>query len=177
MLLDKYKGYEALRGDTLVISLFTYNAENYKLPENGVIYLDELKLNSKQKVCLIKSYFYCLKIDLMKTNKKIIVDTHDLDVFDVLKNFDSNCDIYCLGMPNETTESLFEKIRNNDKSGDWSKYISNDTLKIQCEDIIKESKKLFKQCQELDIPFFDTSGDREEKIMKAMKVIEEKSIE
>lgn len=177
MLLDKYKKYEALRGDVLIISQLTYHSEVYKSSKSGEIYLKEIELSERQKLRFIKSYFYSLKIDLMKTHKKIIVDTHDLDVFDVIRNFESDCDIYCLGMPNETPEMLYNKIRENDRNSDWSKYVSDETLKSHCEEIVKESKKIYRQCQKTGVTFFDTSGNRKEKIMKAMKVIEANSIE
>ena len=104
------------------------------------------------------------------------MDTHDLDVIDVLKNFDSNCDIYVLGMPNELAENLFETIRKNEKKGDWTSYIPDTILKHQCKEIIYESKENYKKCKKLGIRFFDTSGNREEKINEAMRVIEENSI-
>lgn len=153
------------------MNLYKYEELNGKTKS-----LSDVILDNNDRLILLKSYFYQLKLDLIKVHKKIIIDTHDLNIIEVLKNFDSNCDIYVLGMPNESAKNLFEIIRKNDKKSDWTNYIPDTILRCQCKEIIYESQENYKKCKELGIKFFDTSGNREEKINMAMKFIEENSI-
>ena len=104
------------------------------------------------------------------------MDTMDLTVEEACKNFKQDCDIYCFGMPNENPQNLAKIIRSKETDNDWTCLLESHRLEIMCEYIINYSKELFEECQKNNIIFFDTSGDRENKLKQAIKVIEEKSI-
>lgn len=117
-----------------------------------------------------------LKVDLKPINKFIIMDIHHLSLKSAVENFSSNFDIYCLGMPNETSENLLQTIIKHDNRNDWTYYIENTSLKYLCDNIINGSKKNQEDCKMYNIKFFDTSGNREGKIEKIINEIEKFSI-
>lgn len=117
-----------------------------------------------------------MKIDLQKTKKSILIDTHSIEIEDAVKNFSSTCDIYCLGMPNESIENLKEAIIKNDTEDDWTTCVPYFMLDMICNQIITRSKKMQEQCEKYNIKFFDTSGNRAEKIKEVIKQIEENTI-
>jgi hypothetical protein len=133
-------------------------------------------LNHEDRVYFLKNQFNQLEMDLLKTGKKIIVDSHDLTVKDVIKNFGTDCDIYCLGMPNQSPEKLLRRIRELESPDDWSYYAGDSVLHKLCERTIYKSKILMEECKKYGSLFFDTSGNREKKIMEAVRVIEYESI-
>ena len=47
-----------------------------------------------------------IEIETERTNQKIILETNDISVESAIEYFKTDFDIYCLGMPNETVESL-----------------------------------------------------------------------
>ena len=118
-----------------------------------------------------------MEIETERTNQKIILETNDISVEKAIEYFKSDFDIYCIGMPNETVESLAYQIRENDEENDWTNYIGDERLKTICNDVIKNSKNDRAKCERYGINFFDTSGNRNEKIDQIVKEIELKSID
>ena len=117
-----------------------------------------------------------IEIETERTNQKIILETNDISVESAIEYFKTDFDIYCLGMPNETVESLEYQIRNNDEENDWTNYLGDERLKTICSDVIQKSKNDRAKCERYGINFFDTSGNRGEKIDQIIKEIEVKSI-
>ena len=117
-----------------------------------------------------------IQFDLKPLNKKVILDTVQLDVKEAKENLEDDFDIYCLGMPNENVQNLMINIRKNDTLFDWTNQIGRFRLERVCYDIIERSKILQKECEKYNITFFDTSGNRQEKLKLAIEEIKKKSI-
>lgn len=180
-ILKKYTNYEPIRGDALIIPLQSAIGRSKRTKEknNDKIYIEDLallNLSSKEIAIYFRDIYEELKIDLKSLGRSIIIDTYSLTVEDAVKYFSSDCDIYCLGMPNETTKNLKQMIKNNDTRNDWSYYIGDIMLDLACNRIIKNSKTMKEQCEKYNIKFFDTSGNREEKIEMIIKDIEKNTI-
>ena len=187
---EKYNQYETLRGDPAYIAMYSVRQNEafesciaqreYKDVDESTrefdINLSDIVLEGKQKILYYKTLFDETKIDLNPIGRKIIMDTMDLSVKEAYENFGKDCDIYCFGMPNENSKNLLEIIRLKETSNDWTSFCGNYRLEMMCKHIINYSKKLQEECQKYNIIFFDTSGDREKKLIQAIKVIEEKSI-
>lgn len=152
------------------------NTKTRKIKGNGVRTIPIFCLSSEQIADYFNSVYRELKIDLNPLGKSIIIDTHELDVEDAIKYFNSDCDIYCLGMPNETPENVKRKIRENDTEDDWTYHTGDIILDMACNQIVEHSKELQEQCKKYNIKFFDTSGNRKEKIKEIVKQIEENTI-
>jgi len=129
-------------------------------------------LNQEEEIEYLRVLYEENLTDLNSRN--IIMDTTNLDVKSAKENFD--CDIYCLGMPNETIPHLKEMIIKNDTTKDWTYYMGNGFLEIVCNNIIQLSKKCEEECKRYNVKFFDTSENRNEKLMQAIQYIEKSSI-
>lgn len=148
-------------------------------PKNGVFEINPKEINLPKEI--ITNVFYemadQMKIDLRKANRKMIFETHEISIEEAKKKFEPlGFDIYCLGMPKENTENLMKQIRKNDDSNDWTQRMGSVRLKFICNHIIYQSKENEEECKKYNVDFFDTSGNREEKINEIIKIIEEKSI-
>lgn len=107
----------------------------------------------------------------------MIFETHEISIENAKKQFEPlGFDIYCMGMPNENVDNLMKQIRKNDDDNDWTRKIGSVRLELICNYIINYSKENEEECKKYNVDFFDTSGNREEKIEEIIKTIEEKSI-
>ena len=148
-------------------------------PKNGILKLDTKEINLPNEV--ITEVFYemldQMEIDLKKANRKMIFETHEISIENAKKQFETlGFDIYCMGMPNENVDNLMKQIRKNDDDNDWTRKIGSVRLELICNYIINYSKENEEECKKYNVDFFDTSGNREEKIEEIIKTIEEKSI-
>lgn len=148
-------------------------------PKNGILKLDTKEINLPNEV--ITEVFYemldQMEIDLKKANRKMIFETHEISIENAKKQFEPlGFDIYCMGMPNENVDNLMKQIRKNDDDNDWTRKIGSVRLELICNYIINYSKENEEECKKYNVDFFDTSGNREEKIEGIIKTIEEKNI-
>lgn len=148
-------------------------------PKNGILKLNTKEINLPNEV--ITEVFYemldQMEIDLKKANRKMIFETHEISIETAKKQFEPlGFDIYCMGMPNENVDNLMKQIRKNDDDNDWTRKIGSVRLELICNYIINYSKENEEECKKYNVDFFDTSGNREEKIEEIIKTIEEKSI-
>lgn len=148
-------------------------------PKNGILKLDTKEINLPNEV--ITEVFYemldQMEIDLKKANRKMIFETHEISIENAKKQFEPlGFDIYCMEMPNENVDNLMKQIRKNDDDNDWTRKIGSVRLELICNYIINYSKENEEECKKYNVDFFDTSGNREEKIEEIIKTIEEKSI-
>lgn len=148
-------------------------------PKNGILKLDTKEINLPNEV--ITEVFYemldQMEIDLKKANRKMIFETHEISIENAKKQFEPlGFDIYCMGMPNENVDNLMKQIRKNDDDNDWTRKIGSVRLELICNYIINYGKENEEECKKYNVDFFDTSGNREEKIEGIIKTIEEKSI-
>lgn len=173
--MDKYKQYEPVRGDGLCVALWGIEKEEVE-EKDGVAHITKYITPREKKVNFLSEVYREWNIDLGYLNKRLIMDTHLLKVEDVIQNFDSMCDIYCLGMPDEDPEELYNKIRENDGPFDWTSRLGYFSLSKVCNFIIEKSKELKEDCERFNVNFFDTSGNRKEKLKEVINVIETNSI-
>ncbi len=170
-----------MRGDAISIALQGVYREK-KISKNkqkhGIVVIDLGDNIPKEKITKI---FYeisnQMEIDLKKAKRKMIFETHEIEVEYAKKIFEPlGFDIYCLGMPNEEKKHLMKQIINNDDENDWTKRVGGMMLELTCEHIINKSEKNKEECQKYNIEFFDTSGNRKKKVDEITKIIEAKSI-
>lgn len=171
---EEYQNYEPLRGDPSIISMRDVNMRKCR---EHIIDLSKISPTKKEIIIFLKSLYEQLKIDLAPIGRKIIMDTHSLEVADAVKHFSSDCDIYCLGMPNESTKNLERVLIETGSKHDWTSHIGYYRLEIVCNSIIQQSKKMKLECEKYNIRFFDMSGNRAEKIKEAIEEIKKNSIE
>lgn len=74
----------------------------------------------------------------------------------------SVCDIYYFATSEVTPEERYELLKKYDTPKDYTYYKSEEENKKSCADIVNISKLLKEQCEKFNLPFYDTSYDREQ---------------
>jgi len=167
-IVENHRDYEPLRGDALEIA-----ATSLKCNLEGI---EKYALLDEEAVLYFQKLYSQIKIDLDPIGKSVIIETQSLNIEDAVKDFSSGCDIYCLGMPNETIKNLILKIRQNETKDDWTYYADNTVLAVMCNKIIEHSKILQEECRKHNVNFFDMSGNRKEKLKQVIEKIEKDTI-
>ena len=74
----------------------------------------------------------------------------------------SVCDIYYFGTSEVTVEERYELLKKYDTPKDYTYYKSEEENKRSCAEIVAVSKQIKEQCRIHDLPYYDTSHDREQ---------------
>lgn len=77
----------------------------------------------------------------------------------------SVCDIYYFGTAEVTPEERYEILKKYDTPNDYTYYKSEEENKKKCADIVAMSKLLKEQCKSYNLPYYDTSYEREQVLM------------
>lgn len=164
-LIDKY-GYQVIRLDALrdtfekifpELEIAPYTAiNNDKWYEFLRKYYEKMKKFSRYK------YGYIIEGCDMHINKCIELFGKD------------NILIYVLGQINILPEDMANNIIKHDTEDDWTKEKEYNELVNWCNNSIKKAKQLKKECDEYNIPFFDTSKDREKVLEGILNIVEDK---
>lgn len=70
-------------------------------------------------------------------------------------------EIIVLGCPSLTPKQALINIRKNDDKTSWTKSMSDDFILNHAKNHISQAKDLQIKCEKLNIPFYDTSSDRD----------------
>lgn len=113
--------------------------------------------DSSEKIALLLSTIVRI---MDSKDERFIVDSAHVMPKDVVPYLDRDkWDIYFIGYPNISKFTKFSTIRKYDDHTDWTSRRSDEELLSIVEKLIGISKKIQEQCEELDIPFIDTSLD------------------
>lgn len=103
----------------------------------------------------------------------LVIDILELTPEDYVKNINKELSqIYFFGCADLTPKENFERIRQNDTIEDYTYYVSDEDLMGRCEIFYNLSKYLKQECQKYNLPFIDTSYNRNEKIEELVNKIE-----
>ena len=93
----------------------------------------------------------------------MVIDIFQLMPQHYIQYIDSSvCDIYFFGTSEVTPEERYELLKKYDTPKDYTYYKSEEENKKNCADIVAISKLLKEQCRKYDLPYYDTSHDREQ---------------
>lgn len=91
-----------------------------------------------------------------------------IDIFQLLPQhyiqyIDSSvCEIYYFGTSEVTPEERYELLKKYDTPKDYTYYKSEEENKENCANIVTISKNLKEQCRIYNLPYYDTSYNREQ---------------
>lgn len=103
---------------------------------------------------------------------KLVLDLLELTPKDYSMLIDSRlCDVYFFGVSELSPTENFNRIRTYDTKEDYTYYLSDDDLMQRCKRFFKLSKYLKEECKNFNLPFIDTSYNREEKIKSLVNKI------
>ncbi|MBQ7453032.1 MAG: hypothetical protein IJS68_02055 [Clostridia bacterium] len=148
MIKEKCPKYNHISLDYFTASL----KENF--PETG-IKTSVIIGDSSPKLALLLSK----TMDIMNDKQeRFIIDSAHIMPHDILKYIDrSKWDVIFLGYPRTTTEEKIKIVLENDDEKDWTRKKTYDELFYRIDCLIKISKAIEEECNELDITFVDTS--------------------
>ena len=136
--------------------------------------MEESQKNIQLSQKIVKSLYYNMQKDLIKDNIGIIIDDTNLSIEECSKKYGNNNNIiYCLGTSEISPEEMEKRIIEHDTEDDWSMYIPRIMRSMLCENIIRDSKKNKRKCENINnIKYIETSQNREEVLNQVVKDLE-----
>ena len=114
--------------------------------------------------------------DKVFNNEYYCIDTCHLYPIDIINANLDNAIVVFLGYPNINSEEKTKLIRKYDDSNIWTTKMDNSQLIHDIDLCIQYSEEVKKQCEELNVPFFDTSYDFNKTLDDARRYIENELI-
>ena len=121
--------------------------------------------------------FICAMIDSGEYDEcdyGMVIDIYQLLPQHYVQYIDSSvCDIYYFGTSEVTPEERYELLKKFDTPRDYTYYKSEEENKRSCAEIVAVSKQIKEQCRMYDLPYYDTSHDREQVFKAFLNHLEE----
>ena len=169
---------------TLSLMLKEFGYVHYKMDsiKRGICEAYNLQYDNWDKVSIIMSKIINRMIKDQTTDTNYLKEDYVIDIpFLYPKDLSlidtSDTLVIFLGYPKLSLEENFNNIRMYDKDNYWTKEINDETLKKMCQENIDFSKYLEEECNKYNIPYFDTSFNREEVLKNIISFIKEKKLE
>lgn len=138
-------------------------------PEINILHLDDNKDMSPKLAKFICEFIKHLDYE----DINYVFDLYQLYPNDLHKYIDiSNFVIVYMGYPNQSPREKLEIIKKYARINDWTKRIDDEEMLEAITSFRDENKRMYIQCLEHNIPFFDTSIDFKETISKVINYIE-----
>ncbi len=169
---------------TLSLMLNNEGFTHYKMDsiKRGICEAYNLKYDSWDEVSTVMSIIINRIIEDNKTDTNFLKEKYLFDIPFIypkdlsLINTEDTLVIF-LGYAKASAAKHFLKIRNNDASNLWTSKLDDETLAKNVKENIEFSKKLERECKKYNIPYFDTSFNREEVLKEAKEFILRKEVE
>jgi len=137
------------------------------------LYYDDWEPLSSKMAIIMNQMILDNKTDIVYEQENYLFDIPFLYPKDVhLINTEDTIVIF-LGYAHITAEENFANIRKYDTDNLFTSKASDEQLMIWCKQNVKHSKYLEKECQRLNIKYFDTSVNRRKVLKDVIKYIEE----
>lgn len=169
---------------TLSLMLNNEGFTHYKMDsiKRGICEAYNLKYDSWDEVSTVMSIIINRIIEDNKTDTNFLKEKYLFDIPFIypkdlsLINTEDTLVIF-LGYAKASAAKHFLKIRDNDTSNLWTSKLDDETLSKNVKENIEFSKKLERECKKYNIPYFDTSFNREEVLKEAKEFILRKEVE
>ncbi len=157
MMAAKF-GYSIVSIDAF-ISAFQ---ENY--PETGICHFSK---SNHLVAPFIASYVNAFSYNHPELN--FVVEGFHINLDDAVKLFTDKLDIIVLGYPRLTPQEVVQNVRKYQKPFDYTLALSDEELLNIATHHVTYSKNYERECQRLNLAFYDTSYHRDEVLNKIMK--------
>lgn len=163
---------------TLSLMLNKYGYTHYKMDsiKRGICEAFNIKFDGWESISpmictIINRIIQDNKTDTNYGVEKYLFDTPFLYPKDIQKIDTSDTKVIFIGYAHVDVEEHMKTIRENDKNNFWSSKISDEDLRRWTHDDIEYSKLLESECKKYNIPYFDTSVNRDEVLQEALEYI------
>ena len=160
-ILSKNFGYQHISMDSIIAGI------EKVFPETGINSDADTDLQENiQYISSKMALFIRAMMDSGEYNEcdyGMVIDIFQLLPQHYIKYIDSSlCDIYYLGTSDVTPEERYELLKRYDTPNDYTYYKTEEENKEDCADIVTISKQLKEQCRIYNLPYYDTSYNREQ---------------
>lgn len=160
-IISKNFGYQHISMDTIIAGI------EQVFPETGINSdANSDLLGNIGYISSKMSVFIRAMIDSGEYNEcdyGMVIDIFQLLPQHYVKYIDhSVCDIYYLGTSEVTSAERYRLLKRYDTLKDYTYYKSEEENQKDCADIVMISKNLKQLCSTYDLPYFDTSYNREQ---------------
>lgn len=91
----------------------------------------------------------------------MVIDVYQLLPSDYIQNiYHTICDIFYFITSNVTGEERFQILKKYDTPNDYTYYYSDAQNREDCFDIVEVSKQIKKQCEQFNLPYYETAYNR-----------------
>ena len=167
---------------TLALNLKNKGYTHYKMDSIKRGFFEALNISTKNWKVVSKLMIKVINriiedsyTDTIANQESIVFDTPYIYTKDIKKIKDKNVIIIFLGYSSITKEEVFNNIRKYDKENYWTNELLDNELLKRCEENIKFSKMLKKECKKNNILYFDTSHNRN-KVLEYIEKLLEKGV-
>lgn len=159
--ISKDFGYQHISMDAVIAGI------ERTFPETGVDSDAKSDLwGNIQYISSKMSRFICAMVDSGEYNEcdyGMVIDIFQLLPQHYMQYIDrSVCDIYYLGTSDVTSDERYEILKRYDTPKDYTYYNAEEENRKACADIVTISKHFKQLCRTYDLPYFDTSHNREQ---------------
>lgn len=160
-IISKNLGYQHISMDSIIAGI-----ENV-FPETGINSNADTDLQANIQYISSKiALFIRAMMDSGEYNEceyGMVIDIFQLLPKHYIQYIDSSlCDIYYFGTSEVTPEERFELLKRYDTPKDYTYYKTEVENKRDCADIVAISKQLKEQCRIYNLPYYDTSYNRDQ---------------
>ncbi|MDE7398533.1 MAG: hypothetical protein K2N06_03300 [Oscillospiraceae bacterium] len=154
-------GYQHISMDSIIAGI------ERSFPETGINSDADTDLwENIQYISSKMALFICAMIESGEYNEcgyGMVIDIFQLLPQHYIQHIDpSVCEIYYFGTSEVTPEERYELLKKYDTPKDYTYYKSEEENKENCASIVKISKDLKEQCKIYNLPYYDTSYNREQ---------------
>ena len=159
--ISKQFGYQHISMDSIIAGIESVFPETGVNSDADTDLQENVQYISSKMALFIRAMMDSGEYD--ECDYGMVIDIFQLLPQHYIQHIDSSvCDIYYLGTSEVTPEKRYELLKKYDTPKDYTYYKSEEENKENCVDIVNISKQLKKQCRIYNLPYYDTSYNREQ---------------
>lgn len=159
-MIAKQWGYQHISMDSIIAGI------EKTFPETGID--THLDVDEQKNLELISSKISIFINNMMKSGEYdecdygMVIDVYQLLPQHFIQNIDQEmCDIYYFITSNVTGEERFQLLKKYDTPNDYTYYYTDTQNREDCFDIVEVSKRIKEQCEQYNLPYYETAHNRE----------------
>ena len=159
--ISNHLGYQHISMDSIIAGIESVFPETGIHSDADTDVWENVQYISSKMVLFIQAMIDSGEYD--ECDYGVVIDIFQLLPQHYIEHIDSSvCEIYYFGTAEVTPEERYHLLKKYDTSRDYTYYKSEEESKEDCVSIVMISKKLKEQCRIYNLPYFDTSYDREQ---------------